>query len=322
MGAAKHDADPGPHAPVLYQQVISALEPRAGGTYIDGTLGAGGHAHGILVASDPDGRILGLDRDPEALDAASRRLAPFGDRIHFERGSYADMEAAVANLGWEAVDGILLDLGISSMQLADPGRGFSFRHEGPLDMRFDPAQALTADQIVNQWPGEEITRILRSYGEQPAAGRVAKSILAARPIRTTTELAGVVARVAGRSRSGIHPATQTFQALRIAVNDELGTLAAGLEAALRLLGDGGRLVVISFHSLEDRLVKQFLRREGRDCICPEGQPVCTCGHRATLRELTRRPVRPTEAEIRANPRARSARMRAATRRGAAQSLHK
>lgn len=322
MGAARHDADPGPHAPVLYQQVLSALQPRAGGTYIDGTLGAGGHAHGILVASDPDGRILGLDRDPAALDAASRRLASFGDRIHFERGSFADMDAAAAGLAWEAVDGILLDLGLSSMQLADPARGFSLRHEGPLDMRFDPSQALTADHIVNRWPLAEITRILQAYGEQPAAHRVAKAILAARPIRTTTELAGVVARAAGRSRSGIHPATQTFQALRMAVNDELGTLQVGLEAALGLLREGGRLVVISFHSLEDRMVKQFLRREGRDCICPEGQPICTCGHKATLQALTRRPVRPEEDEIEANPRARSARMRAATRLGAAQSLHK
>ena len=322
MGAANHDAGPGPHAPVLYQQVLSALEPRAGGTYIDGTLGAGGHAHGILVASDPDGRLIGMDRDPAALDAASRRLAPFGDRIHFELGSFTDMNAAAAGLGWTLVDGILLDLGLSSMQLADPARGFSFRQEGPLDMRFDPSQTLTADQIVNRWAPAEITRILQAYGEQPGAGRVAKAIIAARPIRTTTELAGVVARAAGRSRSGIHPATQTFQALRIAVNDELGTLSAGLEAALGLLGEDGRLVVISFHSLEDRLVKQFFRREGRDCICPEAQPVCTCGHQASLRELTRRPIRPTADEIVANPRARSARMRAATRLGAARSLHK
>lgn len=317
MGPANQDADPGPHAPVLYQQVLSALEPRAGGHYIDGTLGAGGHARGILAASQPDGCLIGLDRDPAALALAADRLASFGERAHLERASFSEMGRIAARLGWRQVDGILLDLGLSSMQLDDPERGFSFRREGPLDMRFDPSQELTADAIVNHWNQVEIARILRVFGEQPRAGKVAAAIVDARPIRTTAELAGVVARAAGRSRSGIHPATQAFQALRMAVNEELETLRAGLEAALPLLKTGGRLAVISFHSLEDRQVKQFFRREARDCICPEAQPVCTCGHRATIREWNRRPVQPSAEEIQANPRARSARLRVATRLGTA-----
>jgi len=322
MGASQHDAGPGPHAPVLYQQVLSALEPRAGGRYIDGTLGGGGHAQGILEAAGPDGELLGLDRDREALNVAARRLERFAGRAHVRQASFAAMGEEAAALGWDGVDGILLDLGLSSMQLDDPARGFSFRREGPLDMRFDPSQPLTADEIVNHWGEAELAGLLRDFGEQPRAGAVARAIARTRPVRTTTELAGIVARAAGRSRSGVHPATQTFQALRIVVNQELEALSQGLEASLGLLRERGRLVVISFHSLEDRLVKQFLRRESRDCICPPEQPVCTCGHRATLQSLTRRPVRPEAAEVERNPRARSARMRAAERLSAARSLHK
>jgi len=323
MGASLSDAGPGPqHAPVLYQQVLAALEPRAGGHYIDGTLGGGGHARGILEAAGPDGELLGLDRDPQALTLTAARLEPFGGRAHLRQASFAEMTFHASALGWKRVDGILLDLGLSSMQLDDPARGFSFRFEAPLDMRFDPAQRLTAAEIVNSWPEDELAEVLRDYGEQPGAGRVAQAIIAARPIRTTTELAGVVARAAGRSRSGVHPATQTFQALRIAVNDELEALERGLEAVPGLLEEGGKLVVISFHSLEDRLVKRFLRREERDCVCPPRQPVCTCGHQATLVVPVRRPIRPEAAETRANPRARSARMRFGERLGAARSLHK
>jgi 16S rRNA (cytosine1402-N4)-methyltransferase len=327
MGASFSDAGPGPqHAPVLYQQALSALEPRAGGHYIDGTLGGGGHARGILEAAGPEGELLGLDRDPRALAEAAARLATFGSRVHLSQASFGDMAQHAAALGWIRVDGILLDLGLSSLQLDDPVRGFSFRAEGPLDMRFDPGQELTAAEIVNGWPTGDLARVLREYGEQPGAGRVAQAIADARPIRTTTELAGVVARAAGRSRSGsrggIHPATQTFQALRIAVNGELEELERGLESTLDLLEAGGRLVVISFHSLEDRIVKQFLRREERDCICPPRQPVCTCGHRASLAVPVRRPIRPEAAETRANPRSRSARLRFAERLDAARSLHK
>jgi 16S rRNA (cytosine1402-N4)-methyltransferase len=330
MGASFSDAGPGPqHAPVLYQQVLAALEPRAGGHYIDGTLGGGGHARGILEAAGPDGELLGLDRDPRALVQAAASLALFAERVHLRRATFAEMAFHASELKWARVDGILLDLGLSSMQLDDPARGFSFRFEAPLDMRFDPDQRLTAGEIVNDWPEDELAQVLRDYGEQPGAGRVAQAIVGARPIRTTTELAGVVARAAGRrrslrddSRNGIHPATQTFQALRIAVNGELEALERGLEAVPGLLEAGGRLVVISFHSLEDRLVKRFLRREERDCVCPPRQPVCTCGHRATMVVPVRRPIRPEAQEIRANPRSRSARMRSGERLGAARSLHK
>jgi len=322
MGASTMDAGPGPHAPVLYQQALSALEPRAGGHYIDGTLGGGGHAFGILQAADPDGELLGLDRDPDALELAARRLRPFGNRVHLCQGSFADMALHASAVGWGQVDGILLDLGLSSRQLDDPERGFSFLREGPLDMRFDRTQRLTAEEVVNGWPEEELAGLLRDYGEQTAAARLARAIIAARPLRTTTELAQVVARTVGRRRKGIHPATQTFQALRIAVNDELGALEAGLEAVPGLLRAGGRVAVISFHSLEDRLVKRFLRREERDCVCPPRQPVCTCGHEATLALTVRRAIRPEAAEIQANPRARSARLRFAERVGAARSLHK
>jgi 16S rRNA (cytosine1402-N4)-methyltransferase len=329
MGASTHDAGPGRHAPVLYQQVLSALQPRAGGHYIDGTLGGGGHARGILQAAGSDGELLGLDRDSESLELAGRTLAAFGGRLHLRQASYADMAAQAATLGWKRVDGILLDLGLSSLQLDEPGRGFSLRAEGPLDMRFDRAQRLTADEIVNSWPEGDLADVLREYGEQPGAGRVARAIVGARPIRTTTELAGVVTRAVGGSRSRrdawrsrIHPATQTFQALRIAVNGELEALEGGLEAVPGLLEEGGKLVVISFHSLEDRLVKRFLQREARDCLCPPRQPVCTCGHLATLEVPLRRPIRPDAAELRANPRARSARLRFAIRRSTARSLHK
>lgn len=321
MGASAYDAGPGRHAPVLYQQVLSALEPRAGGHYIDGTLGGGGHALGILEAAGPDGELLGLDRDAHALELAAARLKGFGGRVHLRQASFDEMARQASALGWTRVDGILLDLGLSSMQLDDPSRGFSFRFDGPLDMRFDRAQRLTAADIVNGWREDELVKILRDYGEQPRAGTVAQAIVRARPIQTTTELAGVVARAAGRSRSGVHPATQTFQALRIAVNGELEALEEALEAVPDLLEERGRLVVISFHSLEDRLVKRFLRREERDCICPPERPVCTCGHRATLAVPVRRPIRPEAAETRSNPRARSARLRFAERLGAARSLH-
>jgi 16S rRNA (cytosine1402-N4)-methyltransferase len=303
MGASMRDAEPGPHAPVLYQQVLSALEPRAGGRYIDGTLGGGGHAQGILAAAEPDGELLGLDRDPEALALAGRRLAPFSERIHLRHASFVAMDVEATALGWDGVDGILLDLGLSSMQLDEARRGFSFRLDGPLDMRFDISQPLTADDIVNGWDEAELAEALRRYGEQPRAGAVARAIVRSRPVHSTTELAKIVARAAGRSRRGIHPATLTFQALRIVVNEELESLRLGLEKAVGLLRPRGRLVVISFHSLEDRLVKQFLRRESSDCICPPGRPICTCGHRAALRLLTRRPIRPERSRI-ANPRRR------------------
>lgn len=313
MSAPIDAARTGGHTPVLYQRVLHALKPRAGGRYIDGTIGAGGHTAGILEASSPDGQVLGLDLDPVALTVASDRLASFSGRVHLRHGSYVNMVNFLASLGWQTIDGLLLDLGVSSMQLDDAARGFSFRLEGPLDMRFDPTQDTTAADLVNNLSEQELAGLITRYGEEPRARKVARAIVNARPFTTTRELSEVVARAAGRGRKRIHPATLTFQALRIAVNDELEALKAGLEQSIDLLNPGGRIVVIAFHSLEDRQVKQFFRHESLGCICPPRQPVCTCDHRARLRVITRRPIRPQEAEIRGNPRSRSARLRVAER---------
>lgn len=301
----------GEHLPVLYQETIAALAPHPGGRYFDGTLGAGGHAWGVLHASAPDGQLLGLDVDPAALELAGKRLAEFGERASLKRGSYAQLGQHLASQGWDAVDGILLDLGASSMQFDRAERGFSFQKDGPLDMRFDPEGATTAAQLVNELPEAELADILYEYGEERAARRIARAIAAARPIETSIALAAVIAKALGGQRGGIHPATRSFQALRIAVNGELASLAEALPQAVAALKQGGRLAVISFHSLEDRLVKQFMRRESQDCICPPEQPVCTCGHKASIKEVTRKPLVAQENEVRANPRARSARLRVA-----------
>jgi 16S rRNA (cytosine1402-N4)-methyltransferase len=313
MGASMDAAVSGSHTPVLYHPVLTALQPRAGGRYIDGTVGAGGHASGILDACQPDGQLLGLDRDPAALRLARQRLELYHSRAHLRQASFAEMASVAADLGWPAVDGVLLDLGLSSMQLEDGQRGFSFRLDGPLDMRFDPGQERSAEALVNGWDEAELAEVLSRFGEEPRARRVARAIVAARPVTGTRHLADVVAQAVGASRSRIHPATRTFQALRMAVNDELAVLERGLDQALSLLAPGGRLAVIAFHSLEDRTVKRVLRHESRDCVCPPRQPVCTCDHRARLRLVTRKPVVPGAAETRANPRARSARMRVAER---------
>lgn len=287
------------------------MAPQLGGRYVDGTLGAGGHAWGILDASAPDGELLGLDVDPAAIALAAERLAMFGGRVHIRHGSYAQLALHLASLGWDAVDGILLDLGASSMQFDRAERGFSFQQDGPLDMRFDPGAGHSAAELVNELPETELARLLFEYGEERQSRRAARAIVAARPLRSTSQLAAVIANALGGRRSGIHPATRSFQALRIAVNSELEALAEALPQAVAALKPGGRLAVISFHSLEDRQVKQYFRRESRDCICPPGQPVCTCGHRASIRQLGRKPVQPGEEEVAANPRARSARLRVA-----------
>ena len=302
-----------PHTPVLYQQVLSALQPSAGSRYIDGTVGAGGHAAGILQLSKPDGQLLGIDRDPNALELAQTHLARFSERVHLRRGSYAEMVSMATSLGWDSVSGVLLDLGLSSMQLADSERGFSFQKAGPLDMRFDPEQSLRAEDLVNGLSELELTELIKSYGEEPRARRIARAIIRSRPLSTTIELAEAVRGALGAARGRIDPATRTFQALRIAVNDELAMLSEGLIAAVSLLEAGGRLAVISFHSLEDRMVKHFLRQESQDCICPPEQQVCTCEHHARLKVLTKRPIRPEETEIQENPRARSAKLRIAER---------
>jgi 16S rRNA (cytosine1402-N4)-methyltransferase len=299
------------HQPALYQETLDALRPIDGGRYLDATVGAGGHATGILSASDPAGELLGLDVDPQALALAEKRLAEFGERATLMQKSYVHMAAALQGKGWLSVDGVLLDLGASSMQFDRAERGFSFRQAAPLDMRFDPDAGLTAAEIVNEWPEEDLADIIYRFGEERRSRRVAQAIVKARPIKTTTELAGIVARALRAKRSSIHPATRTFQALRIAVNDELSNLEAALPQAVEALKPGGRLAVISFHSLEDRQVKQFLQLESRDCICPPEQPVCTCGHSASLTLISRRALTPGDAEKKMNPRARSARLRVA-----------
>lgn len=303
------------HVSVMPGEVVELLAPRPGGLYLDGTIGGGGHARLILEASGPDGRLIGLDRDPAALVAAGAALAAFGERVVLRRGSFAGLDGHLAALGIDLVDGILLDLGVSSHQLDTPARGFSFRDEGPLDMRMDPSQPEDAAGLLARADAEELKRIFREYGEERWAGRIAREIVRVRgeaPLMTTRQLADLVCRVVPGSYQPqrIHPATRVFQALRIAVNGELEALPTGLAAALRHLRPGGRLVVISFHSLEDRLVKQGFRGAASSCSCPPRLPVCVCGGRAEVKILTPRGLRPAEAEIMANPRSRSAVLRA------------
>ncbi len=299
------------HVPVLFQEVLDILSPIPGGTYLDGTLGAGGHSRGILERSAPDGRVIGFDRDPQALALARENLSEFGGRIITVQDSYQNFQSHLNNLNWQLVDGILLDLGLSSMQLDSPERGFSFREAGPLDMRFDPEQPLTAADLVNGLSREELADLLFTCGEEKQSWKIADAIIANRPLVSTQDLAELIKKVTRNRKTRIHPATRTFQALRIAVNGELDALEAFLPKALEALKPGGRLAIIAFHSLEDRIVKTFFRRESSDCICPPEIPQCVCGHQAQLKVLTRRPVRPTEEQISRNPRARSAKLRAA-----------
>jgi 16S rRNA (cytosine1402-N4)-methyltransferase len=302
------------HIPVVYDQVLAGLQVRPGRDYIDATVGAAGHAAGILQASAPNGRLLGLDTDPEAIAFAREQLARFGERVVLHRANFRDLLGVARSLGFDEVDGILMDLGFSSRQMADSHRGFSFNRNGPLDMRMDPSRGPSAADLVNELPEEELADLLWRYGEERHSRRIARAIVSDRPITTTGQLADLVARLVGH-REKIHPATRTFQALRIAVNDELDALAQALPQARDLLKPGGRLAVISFHSLEDRIVKRFYQQESRDCICPPELPVCICGHHATLRIVTRKPIRPDEGEVDENPRSRSAKLRIAERLG-------
>jgi 16S rRNA (cytosine1402-N4)-methyltransferase len=276
-------------------------------------VGQAGHARQILERIEPGGRLLGIDRDPAAVEAARSALAAHGPAASIVHGRFSDLDALARRAGFVPADLILFDFGLSSVQLDAPDRGFSFRGEGALDMRMDTSATLDAARIVNELDERELERILREYGEERWARRIAQFIVARRPLRTTLDLAAAVEAAIPRAAwpRDINVATRTFQGIRIAVNDELGEIEAGLKAALGILKPGGRMATISFHSLEDRLVKSFFNVESKDCICPPQQPVCTCGHRATLRIVTRRPVRPSEAEVAANPRARSARLRVA-----------
>jgi 16S rRNA (cytosine1402-N4)-methyltransferase len=301
------------HEPVMVGEVVAWLRPRPGACLIDATVGLGGHAAALLAAA-PGARLLGLDRDPEALSGTAARL-PDGDRVLLRRAHYADLAAVLADLGWDGADALLLDLGVSSLQLDEPGRGFGFRHDGPLDMRMDPDASLTAAEVVNLWPAAELTRIIATFGEEPRASAVARAVVRARPLHTTGELAAVVAGVLGRGKPGRHPATRTFQAIRIAVNDELAGLERFLTDGYERLRPGGRMAVLAYHSLEDRRVKEAFRRWAADCICPPQVIRCACGWSAKVRVLTSRPVRPTAIEVARNPRARSARLRVVERLG-------
>lgn len=314
------------HIPVLYKETINYLRPQSGASFIDGTLGAGGHTFGLLEASAPDGRVLAFDRDPEAIIYVRTRLGDLAERVTLVQASFAQMADVAPAYGFDQVNGILLDLGLSSRQLADAGRGFSFQLEGPLDMRFDPGTTLTANEIVNQFPETDLADILWRYGEVRQSRRLAHAIFNARPIESTTDLVEVILNAMKDSnrrwrkknrgalgRKRIHPATQVFQALRIAVNKEFEALEEGLEGALSLLVPQGRLAVITFHSLEDRIVKQFFRDESQSCVCPPEQPICTCNHKPRLRLVTRKVVKPSSEEIASNPRSRSAKLRVAER---------
>lgn len=298
-----------PHIPVLYHEVIHAINPHDEGLYIDGTVGGGGHAWGILEESSPRGKLLGLDLDPIAISLANKRLAAFRDRVTLRRASYTTIPQQLVDLGWHTVDGILLDLGISSIQLDERTRGFSFSGDAPLDMRFNPDGLVDAADLVNGLPEKELADLIYRYGEERKSRQIARAIVDSRPVYTTAELAKIINRVVTRGKDGIHPATRTFQALRIATNDELRNLEEVLPKAVSSLRSGGRLAIIAFHSLEDRIVKEFFRRESQDCICSPKHVICTCDHKASIRQLTRRPIRPEETELRSNPRARSSRLR-------------
>jgi 16S rRNA (cytosine1402-N4)-methyltransferase len=298
------------HAPVLIEETVQHLAVQAGGRYVDCTVGAGGHSRAILEAAAPGGLLLGLDADPKALAIAAETLGPYADSARLVEANFRDLGRVCSQNNFVPVHGVLFDLGMSSMQLAGE-RGFSFQTEAPLDMRFSPDQALTADDIVNRYDEADLAGVIWRYGEEPASRRIARVIVRERPINTTIQLAAAVSRAVARPRNRIHPATKTFQALRIAVNDELGALEDALTQARDVLGPGGRLAVISFHSLEDRIVKQFFQRESKDCICPPERPACTCGHHASLRLITRRTVTAGPDEVAANPRSRSARLRVA-----------
>src|SRR5256886_15663934 len=297
----------------LSEGVLHTLQARWGAIGIDCSLGQAGNARQILERITPGGRLLGIDRDPSAVQAGRDSLAQFGNAVVVVHGRFSELGAIATQSGFSPADLVLFDFGLSSTQIDDQSRGFSFRVEGPLDMRMDPDLKLTAAKIVNEYDAAEIERILRQYGEERWARRIAEFIVARRPLRTTRDLAQAVEAAIPRRAwpRDINVATRTFQGLRIAVNDELGEIEEGLRAALLTLKPGGRMATISFHSLEDRLVKSFFNVESKDCICPPQQPVCTCGHRAALRIVTRHPVRPSDQEVAANPRARSARLRVA-----------
>jgi 16S rRNA (cytosine1402-N4)-methyltransferase len=301
------------HIPVLAREVIETLSVQPGGRYIDCTLGSGGHSQSIMEHSAPGGQMLGIDADPDAIRTASRRLRPFEKSVLLVNDNFVNLRDICIKYDFFPVHGILFDLGISSPQLDEEGRGFSFQYDAPLDMRFNPNQRTSAADIVNTYSEPELARLIKTYGEEVNNRQIAKMIVQKRPIKTTLQLADLVEQAVGGRHGRMHPATRTFQALRIVVNHEMENLESSLNQAVTLLGFGGRLVVISYHSLEDRIVKQFMQREAKNCICPPEAMNCTCGHKANLKIITRKIITPAFAEVEMNPRSRSAKLRGAER---------
>lgn len=304
------------HVSVLLNEAVTSLNPRQGGTYIDCTLGGGGHTLEIVKRVVPGGRVIGIDQDTNALKAAGERLAEYKENIIFVHSNFYRLKEIISELGIEKVDGIVFDLGVSSHQLDEGSRGFSYMHDAPLDMRMNPGDPLTAEQLVNEFPEDELFRIIRDYGEDRWAKRIAQFIVEHRQINrihTTGELVEIIKKAipAGARREGPHPAKRTFQALRIAVNDELNRFASALRDAVDILNPGGRVSVISFHSLEDRIAKEVFRELAKSCICPPELPVCSCSKEKQVKIITGKPILPSEQELEVNPRARSAKLRVA-----------
>lgn len=302
-----------PHRPVLYQETIQYLTANQAKRFLDCTAGAGGHSEGLLQSS-PNSQLLALDLDPHAIALTQARLEKFGERAKVVQASYWDAAEVLNSIGWDGVDGILMDLGVSSMQLDQAERGFSFRHDAPLDMRFDPDKGPSAADLVNTLEEAELAKIIWEFGEEKFSRRVAKEIIKARPLYTTFQLADVVRKAVGKTREKLDPATRTFQAMRIAVNNELEGITEAIPSLIANLKTNGRIAIISFHSLEDRIVKQIFRQESTDCLCPPEKLICDCGHQATIKVLTKRPITATEDELQNNPRSRSAKLRIAEKR--------
>jgi len=303
------------HVPVLLDEVIEGLQPQPGGYFVDCTVGLGGHAAAILERISFTGRLLGIDADPEAIEISRDRLRDYGEAVTLVNDNFINLEAICERYHFHPVDGIIFDLGVSSLQLDTAERGFSFHLDAPLNMRFDSGQGLTASDIVNSYPEQELEKLIAKYGEERHSRRIARHIVKNRPIATTVDLAHLIEQISGAPAhwSRIHPATRTFMALRIAVNKELQNLESALKQTLNLLRPGGRLAVISYHSLEDRIVKQFMRDAASNCLCPPGAVICRCGHVPTLKLISRKVIKPTSLEIESNPRSRSAKLRIAER---------